>query len=62
MSKRKPVDSLGRVILENALGEFLGMFQILQCEKHGNVLHFTDVSGSDNCAICVKSEIAEAEL
>lgn len=59
MSKRLPVDSLGRVILRNTMDELLGVFQILECEKHGNVLHFTDQSGSDNCIVCIKGEVAE---
>lgn len=59
MSKRLPVDDLGRVVLKNVMGEYLGMFQNMHCEEHGDVLHFTDQSGDDNCVVCIKGEVAE---
>jgi hypothetical protein len=34
--------------------EKIGTFQIMQCEEHGNVWHFTDKSGADNCIDCIK--------
>lgn len=37
--------------------EKIGTFQILQCDVHGNVLHFTDYSGSDNCIKCIERNL-----
>ena len=59
MSKVLPVDRLGRVVLENYFGEHIGTFQSLQCEKHGDTLHFTDQTGSDHCLVCMKGKVAE---
>ena len=40
--------------------EKIGTFQILQCDVHGDVLHFTDYSGSDNCIRCIEQNILKA--
>mgnify|MGYP000896230453 FL=1 len=38
----------------------VGTFQILQGDVHGNVLHFTDYSGADNCIRCIERNLIEA--
>ena len=39
--------------------EKIGTFQILQCDVHGDVLHFTDYSGSDNCIRCIERNLSD---
>lgn len=61
MSKVLPVNRLGQVHIKNYFDEHIGIFQSLNCEKHGDTLHFTDQTGSDHCIICIKGKIAERE-
>ena len=59
MGKLMPVDSMGRVVLRNYFDEQIGTFQELHCDSHGDTLHFTDMTGSDHCIICIKGKVAE---
>ena len=34
--------------------EKIGTFQLLECEKHGTGISFTDKSGADRCIECIK--------
>lgn len=37
--------------------EKIGTFQLLNCEEHGDTIHFTDMSGADNCVTCIEDKI-----
>ena len=40
--------------------EKIGTFQVLHCDVHDDVLHFTDYSGSDNCITCIERDLLKA--
>jgi len=58
MSRLVKDDDLERTVhLMYTDDENIGTFQILQCDVHGDVLHFTDYSGANNCIRCIERDM-----
>lgn len=38
----------------NSRDERFGTFWLLNCDEHGDTLHFTDIYGTDVCTECVE--------